>query len=616
LVPAPPAHPNASRSVWLLGSIALVVASLYWAQAILIPFALAILLTFILTPAVAALQRRGLGRVPAVVLVVALVFALLGGIFYVVFLQVGDLITELPKHRSNIKAKLATVQGNAPGGMRDFLRMFQEIQEEVQKEATDGPAAPGKPEPLPVKVQSDAPGLEWLTALVPPALTVLAGLGLMLVLLVFMLIQREELRNRLIRLAGKGHVTMTTRALDEAGQRISRYLLMLVFINGTFGLAIGLGLFLIGLDYAFLWGILAASLRFLPYVGPWAAAFLPISLSVASSPGWTQPLLVIGLFVVCELLSNNLMEPYFYGPSVGVWEVALLVAVAFWTWLWGPIGLVLSTPLTACLVVLARYVPPLEFLDVLLGHEPVLDPPVRYYQRLLARDQDEATDLVEEFLHEHPLERVYDELLLPALLLAKRERERGELAAEDERFFYDATREILEDPLATQQQISRIATRGVPDEEAAPPKVCIFGCPARSEADELALQMFQQLLEIGGYPVEVLSAQLLTAEMLTRIQQERPAVVCIAALPPGELAHTRYLCKRLRAQLPDLKIVVGRWGQQDNLAKVGERLRSAGADQVAASLRETRSQVLPLVQTVGLCQAPSAEPDFQPAGGR
>jgi predicted PurR-regulated permease PerM len=450
--------PAVPRPIWLLGSAVLIIASLYWAQSVLIPVALALLLTFILTPFVAALQHRGLRRLPAVLLVTILVFALLGVVFYVVFNQVGQLVTEMPNHRENIKQKLASLQGSAASGWQSFVRMFRDISEEVQKEVQEQHKDLGRPEPLPVIVQGDTTwSLGWVSGLVGPAVELLAGAGLVVILVIFMLVQREELRNRLIRLAGKGHVTVTTRALDEAGQRISRYLLMLVFINGTFGLVISVGLFAIGVPYAFLWGILAATLRFIPYVGPWMAASLPITLSVATSPDWTQPLLVGGLFAVNELFSNNILEPHLFGQSVGVSEVALLIAAAFWAWLWGPIGLVLSGPLTACLIVLGKYVPALEFLDVLMGDQPVLDPHVRYYQRCLARDQDEATDLVEEYLESHPVEEVYDGLLLPALVLANRERERGELTPEDERFLLEVTREILDDVLTPQQQISRIA---------------------------------------------------------------------------------------------------------------------------------------------------------------
>ena len=253
----------------------------------------------------------------------------------------------------------------------------------------------------------------------------------MVVLVIFMLIDHADLRNRLIRLAGYGRLPLATRALDEAVQRISRYLQMQSIINGSYGVALALGYFLIGVPYAFFWGFLAATLRFIPYVGPVLAAAFPIVLSLAAFDGWVQPILVISLVLVLELVSNGLLEPLLYGQSTGVSEVALMVAIAFWTWLWGPVGLLLATPLTVCVSVLGRYVPQLEFLKILLADEPVLEAHAAYYQRLLAKDQDEAAAIVDDALRTQALDAVYDEVLIPALVAAKRDREQGTLAVED-----------------------------------------------------------------------------------------------------------------------------------------------------------------------------------------
>jgi hypothetical protein len=272
------------------------------------------------------------------------------------------------------------------------------------------------------------------------------------------------------------------------------------------------------------------------------------------------------------------------------------MAVVFWTWLWGPLGLVLSTPLTACLVVLGKYVPQLEFFNVLLGSEPVLDAEVTYYQRLLARDQDEATELVDAFLEDHPAEMVYDQVLVPALVLAKRDRERHTLAAEDEGFILNVTRDILNDLVSPQEACGTTSEEPLPEQ----PKISILGCPARDAEDELALHMFRQLLQ-GDHvhcQVEILSAQTLCGELVSHVEQERPDLVCIAALPPGGETLCRYLCKRLRSHFPDLKIVVGRWGLAEGLDKVRERLTSAGANAVAASLLESGNQVVPLMQAL------------------
>jgi hypothetical protein len=366
---------------------------------------------------------------------------------------------------------------------------------------------------------------------------------------------------------------------------------MQALVNGTYGVALAMGLFCLGVEHAFLWGFLAAVLRYIPYIGAWVAAVPPVFLSLAMFAGWIQPLLVVGLIVLIELVSNNVMEPRLYGQSMGVSEVALLVSAAFWAFLWGPIGMVLSSPLTVCLVVLGKYVPSLEFLDVLLGDEPALDSDVSYYQRLLARDQDEATELVLDRVKAAPPERVYDELLVPALNYAKRDRERDELAEADEQFILRATREIVED--LGERQAAEAEKEGDSGEGGAesPSPIHVLGCPGRDEADELALEMLGQVLDPARWRVEVLSVEMLSAELVALAGEKAPAVVCIGALPPGGLAHTRYLCKRLRARLPGVKIVVGRWGLKGNVEQNREQLREAGADEVATTLLETRDRL-------------------------
>jgi hypothetical protein len=330
---------------------------------------------------------------------------------------------------------------------------------------------------------------------------------------------------------------------------------------------------------------------------------LPITLSLAVSDGWLQPSLVIGLFLFLELVSNNLMEPWLYGHSIGVSTVALVTAAAFWTFLWGPIGLVLSAPLTVCLAVLGKYVPQLEFFDVLLNDGPPLEPPVTLYQRLLARDQDEAAQIVQTYLKSHSHENVYDELLVPALVAAKRDRERDQITDQDEEFILQAMREIIED--LGEHQASMLPAEKVdasgngrgqdksenPDtDRAIPPKVMVLTCPARDEADRLALEMLRQLLDPIRWQVEIAPVETLAAELLAMVETKMPAVICIGSLPPGGLAHTRYLCKRLSTRFPDLRIVVGRWGRRGDRENQTE-LGSAGATKVDETLLETRAQL-------------------------
>ena len=422
----------------------LIVTSLYWAQAVLIPVALAILLTFLLNPVAAALERIGLGRLSSVMLVAVLTFSLLGGIGWIVTLQFGSLANELPKYTGNLRQKIADVRGATKGGA---IEKVQQTVEAVTSEIhQDDEPVKGKDQRPPVVVQPTEAFTFWpVPSAIGPMLERFASVGLVIVLVIFMLVQREDLRNRLIRLVGYGRLTSTTSALEEAGQRISRYLLMQTIINSTFGLAVGLVFYLIGMPYGALWGFLAAAFRFIPYVGAFAAAIMPSALSLAVFEGWLWPILVVGTFVGFELVCNMVLEPLLYAESAGVSGVALLVAVAFWTWLWGPIGLVLATPLTVCVVVLGKYLPRLDFIGVLMSDQPAMELKISYYQRLLAMDQAEAAEIVEEHLKNHPAEQIYDEILVPALNSARRDRDLGRLTEEGEQFIFRATREILDD---------------------------------------------------------------------------------------------------------------------------------------------------------------------------
>jgi hypothetical protein len=423
----------------------------------------------------------------------------------------------------------------------------------------------------------------------------------------------------LIRLVGYGRLTVTTRALEEAGQRISRYLLMQTIINSSFGLAVGFALYLIGVPYAILWGFLAAVLRFIPYVGSFAAAILPSALSLAVFDGWLWPIVVVGIFLALELLNNMVLEPLLYGESAGVSGVGLLVALAFWTWLWGPVGLVLATPLTVCVVVLGKYVPGMDFIGVLMSDQPAMESNISYYQRLLAMDQAEAAEIVEEHLKTHPREQIFDDVLIPALNHARRDRDLGRLTEDGEQFVFQAIREILEDlnslmpkssPKASDD--SKTATI-VENSPVILPKVRILGCPARDEADELALLMFRQLFDSAKFEFELISDAVLTSEVVALIGEKSPAMIFIATVLPSGLAPTRYLCKRLRARFPNLKIAVGQWamGSQDS-SKI---LLSAGADRVGTTMIETREQIIQLCQISPHSEAQSVTtvPPFSPS---
>ena len=427
--------------------------------------------------------------------------------------------------------------------------------------------ATGPQEPIAV-----TPPWSSLILYVPSFLGFLVDAGLVLVLLLFMLIAHRDLRDRLFRLVGYGRVTVTTKALDEAGQRISRALRMQAVVNGTYGSAVGLGLFCLGVPYALMWGLFAGMLRFIPYIGPAVGALMPIALSMAVFAGWVKPLLVGGLFVLLEIATNALLEPLLYSRGAGVSQVAILMSIAFWASLWGPVGLLLATPLTVCLGVLGKYVPYLTFLDVLLSDEPATELN-RYYQRLVARDQDGATEIVEDLLETQTLLEVYEDVLIPALYYTKQDQRRGNLTDEEAGAIYQAIHELIDDLSASQDTSSAVVIASPTEEDTAtvlPPKVHILGCPAHDEADELALQMLQHVLDPRRFEIEVTRAGLLAAEVLSLVEQSTPTLVCIGLVPPGGFAQTRYLCKRLRARCPTLPIVVGCWsGTTDAVRKPG-----------------------------------------------
>jgi predicted PurR-regulated permease PerM len=574
----------ARRTFYLLGSGGLLVAALYWGQKIFIPLALAILLSFVLSPLVIQLERRGLRRLSAVVLVVGLAFLLLGLAGWSIATQVTALISDLPGHQSAVREKIAQLQG---AGKHGLLATVQAFLDEVEKAGR--PADQG----LVVRVQPDRPSLfAQLQAVLGQFLGVLSIAVAVVLLVVALLTHREDLRNRIIHLAGRGRLTLTTRALDEAARRIGGYLLGHSIVNTGFGAAVGLGLFLIGVQYPALWGLLAGALRFVPSVGVWLVAPFPAALAFISLPTPTQALEVLALFLVLELATTNFIEKRVCGPSIGIGPVPLLLAVLFWTGLWGIVGLVLATPMTVCLAVLGKYVRPLHFLAVLLGSRPALSPEARYYQRLVARDRHEAEAVVKEYLVERSVEQLFDDVLVPALVLMRRGRQSAELSSEDEQFILGTTGELI------QKLTPEAAT--APDGETP---VTVVGLPARDEADEATLLMLRCLARRAGHDL------LLPATGppgITGLAQAEPAGVIIASLAPKGLTQARYLSRRLRAQAPGLKITVARLGQLRESRKMRGLFLSAGADRVVATLREALRQ---------LTQLPRVPSNLQKAAG-
>lgn len=562
----------------------LVVAVLYWAQAVFVPIAVAALLAFLLTQPVSYLERR-IGRVAAVLTVVALLFSVLSLAAWGFAREVSGLAGDLPSYRTNIREKIADVRGASRGGS---VEKIQDTLEDIQEEVTKEERPRGTPAQPVVVVSQQVAGLWGFPTWVGAALEPLATAGLVLVLVIFMLLERQDLRGRLIGLIGHGHLPVTTKALDEAATRVSRYLLRQTAVNATFGAGVAIGLYLIGVPYWPLWAGLAAMLRFIPYVGPWIGAGAPILVSLAALPGWTQGLMVIGLFAGLELFTNLVLETYLYAGAAGVSQVALLVSVAFWTWLWGPLGLLMATPLTVCLVVIGKHVPGLEFLATLMADRPALAPDVSYYQRLLARDQSEAAELLERHARATSPETVYDALMIPALNYAERDRIEERLSADEETAVIAVTRELLTDAEVFRPAAASARVPGGDRHPEPAPAIKILGYPSNSSADDLALRMLEQLLAGTSVALEIASNQTLTAELVSRVQQGDYAAVCIVDLPPSAPSKTRYVVKKLRTALPGLPIVVGRWAPPAFADESPAQLAEAGATAVATTLLDTR----------------------------
>jgi predicted PurR-regulated permease PerM/serine phosphatase RsbU (regulator of sigma subunit) len=597
----PTAH-KSSRPLVTVGVLAAAVAALYFLREIFIPIALAVLLSFMLGPAVTKLRRWGVGRITATILVVTLTGMLIAGLTTVVAFQVIDLADNITQYQTNLVAKIRTLR-NAPGE-QGVVERTSELIENLSEELTDAtePAKPAQAErqPIPVEVHArKASPIELIARVVGPLLSPVAMAGVVIVFVIFILLYREDLRDRIIRLVSSGDLQRTTEAMSKAGERVSRYLLMQLVVNATYGLPIGFGLFFIGVPNPVLWGLLAALLRFIPYAGPAIAASFPIALSFAVDPGWTTPLLTIGLFLGIELISNNIIEPWLYGASTGISAIAIIVAAVFWTWLWGPIGLLLSTPLTVCLVVMGQYVPQLRFLDVMLGNAPVLPPPARFYQRLLAQDPDEAAEIAEEFIAERrSLEALYDELILPALAMAERDRQRGSLTVEHLTVLEDAVRAIIEDYADWQPPAE---TKG--PEEAEPPEpaatsnqprlvaeavLCVGG---RSPPDELAAAMLAQLLHRRGFLVARSAAATLERNELPSVSGAPVRILAICSLHSSAMLQIRRIVRRLRPRLGGARIVACVLNGQLAEQSTSEATGATTADLAAATLADAVAQV-------------------------
>ena len=519
------------------------------------------------------------------------------------------LAQNLPLYEYNIEQKIRSARGYAGGGMLERISNFlRDLNQEVGKKNDAPPASvpqpPGEPtKPIPVEVhQPDATPMQVAERVLQPLVDPLTTAGLVVIFVIFFLSQRQNLRDRLIRLAGSHDLQRTTDAINDGAQRLSRYFLAQTALNVLFGLIVGIALTLIGVPNPVLFGILAMVLRFVPYIGAFLAASFPIALAMAVDPGWSMALMTAALFLVVEPLIGQVIEPLVYGHSTGLTPVAVIIAATFWTWLWGPIGLLLSTPLTVCLGVLGRHIPWLRFLDVMIGDEPPLSPAQSFYQRALAADIDEAVDQAVEFLPRRSLSHVYDEVVLKALNLAQIDYRRGLLDPQHVEQMNEAVHELIADTVdyedvADNDHASEEGDetpplpdlpilRNLPPEWSAKPVLCIAG---RGPFDDSVARMLLQLLEKHGLGGCVETNAAVSSSNIVRLNSTGVTVVCLSYLDLGNSpAHLRHSIKRIRRQIADATLIVGLWGHADDESRKQLQTTTA-ADYYVSSLREALS---------------------------
>jgi len=594
---------------------ALAIAALFFARDILIPLAFALTLTLILSPAVGWLNRIHISRAPAVVAVVLVSVGVTAGLAWVMMNQLIDVVNEVPNYRQNINRKLDALRTPTKGGLGRAAASVQELGKELS--SAEAPRAAGVPErsnrrgpaiqsnsPMPVEIiEPPRNEIQYARDLTKAVIAPISITGIVLVFTIFMLLKKEDLRNRLLRLVGLGQLNVMTQALDDATQRVSRYLLMQFLVNAVFGLLVGFGLYFIGVPYAVLWGTVAGLLRLVPYVGTLVATALPLALAMIVFDRWAPPLLVLGLFIFLELITGNVVEPWLYGAHTGVSSLAILVSAVFWTVLWGPAGLILSTPLTVCLLVLGRYVPQLSFLHILLGDEPVLEPHAHLYQRLLAMDQSEAQSIVDVFLKDHRLIELYDSVLVPALTMAEQDRHRGSIDAAREEFLFLSINEMIEDLSGYQPDPGPEAAENGGGEGGMPIEFSslagrLFCVPAYDQADEIASAMLAQLLERqGGIAISFpLSSN--ANDVLKTVRPRAGDVICISALPPYAFTPVRKMCKQIRTRFPKVSIVVGVWGFSGDQNKAKVSFDRTPPDQFFTSFAQAIEYLRPPVPEV------------------
>jgi predicted PurR-regulated permease PerM len=613
---SPPQTPSLS-GLLTLGVGAVVLGALYVGREVFLPVVLSVLLAFVIAPLVDLLRRLRIGRVPAVIAAVVVALGIVTALGATIGLQLAGLASELPRYQTTVYRKMSSLREGALGRLPNLVK---NVGRQIEQAAQEQPKSPApadtraNPRPMPVEVHDpESTPLQLAKSVLVPLVEPLATIGIVFVVLVFILLQREDLRDRMIRLFGSDDLHRTTAAMDDAARRLSRYFLIQLALNASFGVVIAIGLWAIGVPSPLLWGIFSALMRFVPYIGSFIAGAIPVALAAAVDPGWTMALLTLALFIVSEPIMGHVVEPLVYGQSTGLSPFAVVLSAIFWTWLWGPVGLLIATPLTLCLVVLGRHVERLEFLDVLLGDRPALTPAENLYQRMLAGDPDEALEYAEQLLKERSLTSYYDEVALRGLQLAATDAGRGVLNGAQLERVKEAIQALVGDlsghedvepeakktdaepvaaPETDKPQIKEPAVPGdTPSEQLVPEAwrtegavMCLAG---RGPLDEAASTMLAQLLRKHRLGTQVAPHRAVSRSAIMGLDVSNVRMVCISYLDiSGTPAHLRYLLRRLRQRVPDAPILVGLWPTDEAILK-DEKLRAVvGADYYVASLRE------------------------------
>lgn len=564
-----------SRLAPLLGLI-LAIAVLYFARDLLIPLAFALLLAFLLSPIVKRLEGWRIPRAAAASLVLIVACALLAVVGWLAMTQMMELGGRLLDDTQNVQRKIAAQQGKS-SSLNDAISDLEDLGAQINNSKL-----PGAQSPLKVEIVTQHNVMQAIRDYAGRVLGPLGTAGLILVFTLFMLIDRENLRNRLLRLMGEQKLQATTKAMDDVGRRVSRYVLLQFVVNAGFGAVIALGLWLLGVPSPLLWGALGLMLRFLPYIGPVIAALLPFAVAVAESDGWRTPLSVLALFGVTEAIVSNILEPMLYGVHTGLSAVALLVSAVFWTVVWGPVGLVLSTPLTVCLSVLGKHSPQFEFLSVVLGDEPVLTPDVIFYQRLLALDQQGAMNVLESLGKNKPLMTVFDRIVIPALAIAERDRQTGQLDAKREDFILQSINEFVTE--LTDADAAASAAGEIK-------RTRVFCIPARDAADEIAAAMCAYFLTQEGFPAVAFPVMDSPGKMMASVGCQPEDVVCISAVPPFAAGNARKIARSIEEEANSPTLIAGLWSFERPSEARMQRLAKSLSASVATSLAEAVAQV-------------------------